>query len=240
MTDAVHNAAKTKAQIMADVQAAVTASVLTTKVLVANPWPNLNQKNLVMKAGYFAWAPDTLGPGEQQKPIPDQAKVTLPAAIRGLSDTDIYAARRKTYLSEGGQRLLAAGKTSSYGTCLDISCLVVTLLGSTFRTLFRSTSVLEVCTMTTAGQSAHVLVVVNRAPGSKLSDSTTWGTEAFIVDQWYALQRNTPRGAQAVKDLDPTSPFYDQEFIDFFTTSRLGKPQTLARRAVFTGADFAS
>lgn len=67
MTEAVHTVIKTKAQIMADVQDAIDASVLVN-VVVANPWNTLNQNNLVTQNGFTAWAPALMGPGAQMKP----------------------------------------------------------------------------------------------------------------------------------------------------------------------------
>lgn len=35
----------------------------------------------------------------------------------------------------------------------------------------------------------HMFVVVNRAAGSDINDSATWGSDYVVVDYWYALQK---------------------------------------------------
>lgn len=140
----------------------------------------------------------------------------------------------------GNERLLAAKKTPAIGTCLDICCLAVALLGSQFRALFNPTSTIEVVLMATMGEAAHALIVVDRAQDGTLSDHATWGPNAFVVDQWYALQRNGLPGSRAVKDIDPNGAFYDPSFIPFLTVSRLHKPVVLARKGIFTAHDLIS
>ncbi|MFK3982176.1 hypothetical protein ACI2K4_17580 [Micromonospora sp. NPDC050397] len=239
MTEAVHTVRKTKTQIMADVQAAVDASPLAT-VVVANPWGILDQKNLVTQAGHNAWAPILMGPGAQGAPLTNQLKLALDVSLRNKTDQEIYAALAEVYVRTGNERLLAAAKRPAVGTCLDICCLLVALLGGRFRELFNPTSTIEVVLMTTVGQAPHAFVVVDRLPTSTLSNHTTWGPDAFVIDQWYALQRNSAPGSQAVKDLDPNGDRHDADFISFLTGSRLAKPATLARKGVFTARDFIS
>ncbi|WP_326559029.1 hypothetical protein [Micromonospora sp. NBC_01796] len=239
MTEAVHTVVKTKAQIMAGVEEAISSSVLAS-VVVANPWNTLNQNNLVTQSGYTAWAPSLVGPGAQLKPLGAQIKLGLDPGLRDKTDAEIYAAMGKAYLRVGKERLLAAKKGVCLGTCVDICCLVVAHLGSMFRELFNPTSTIEVCFMATPGEASHALIVVDRAQGSALGDHSTWGPDAFVIDQWYALQRNSAPGSRAVKNVDPQGDFYDPGFIPFLTVSRLHKPVVLARKGIFTAQDFSS
>jgi hypothetical protein len=74
-----------------------------------------------------------------------------------------------------------------------------------------------------SGGQGHAFVVIGRAKDSDPGKLASWGSDWFIIDQWYARQRVTPPGTKAVKDFTPASDFYDSGFEKFITEGVITK-----------------
>jgi hypothetical protein len=72
-------------------------------------------------------------------------------------------------------------------------------------------------------ESDHAFVVVNRSPVSSPTDLKTWGDDAFIIDAWYAAQRDTAEkaGSCPVKDITSGSEFFDPDYLKWLASEPL-------------------
>ncbi|WP_433469417.1 hypothetical protein [Spirillospora sp. CA-128828] len=92
------------------------------------------------------------------------------------------------YLTWGLARL---NGTYFYGQC-DAFASVVTSLVVAQGSHFPAGSLAEICTVVKTSVSGHTFVLVNRDQNGSLADSGSWGTDAVIIDPWYALQMGCP------------------------------------------------
>jgi hypothetical protein len=69
----------------------------------------------------------------------------------------------------------------------------------------------------------HAFLVVDRKDGV-LSRPATWGSDAFVIDQWFARQRKEKPGSYAVKDVTGTEgdKYYDPFFNEFISVPMRG------------------
>jgi hypothetical protein len=74
-----------------------------------------------------------------------------------------------------------------------------------------------------SGGQGHAFVVIGRATDSDPEKLVSWGSNWFIIDQWYARQRVTAPGTNAVKDPAPAGEFHDSGFMTFITSGKITK-----------------
>lgn len=74
-----------------------------------------------------------------------------------------------------------------------------------------------------SSSDGHAFLVVNREDGT-LSQPTTWGPDAFVIDQWFARQRRGEPGSYAVKDVTGGTDhkYFDPFFNAFISTAMRG------------------
>lgn len=100
------------------------------------------------------------------------------------------------------------------GNCTYLAGVVIGFLSENAQ-LVPSGATVEQFNLEEAGQG-HAFVVIGREPSSKPADLSTWGSACFVVDQWYARQRITSPGTNAVKEIaDTTSSYYHADFVKF-------------------------
>ncbi|MFI6024716.1 hypothetical protein [Amycolatopsis magusensis] len=92
--------------------------------------------------------------------------------------------RRKEWLGYAKQ---IAEVAEFYGYCNSYATATVAILVADNSPLATGTSVEFVGSGDPA--TGHMFVVVNRATGSDINDSGTWGPDFIVVDYWYALQK---------------------------------------------------
>jgi hypothetical protein len=101
------------------------------------------------------------------------------------------------------------------GNCTYIAGVTVGWLASNIG-LIPTGARVEQFNLSSGGQG-HAFVVIGRDPDSRPGTLSSWGSNWFVIDPWYARQRFTPPGPYAVKDPADTSGFYDQDFVTFIT-----------------------
>jgi hypothetical protein len=117
----------------------------------------------------------------------------------------------RKYIEWGAARMDGLG----FGTCYDLSCVVIAALLK--RELLSGMS-LELFSVGNKFRG-HVFTVVGRNGQGAVTDPSSWGTGGFIVDQWYANQRRAKTsdavadGRVPVKDLDPRGAYYDARYL---------------------------
>jgi hypothetical protein len=115
------------------------------------------------------------------------------------------------YLEWGAKRM----EGLEFGTCYDLSCVVIAALLK--RELLSGMS-LELLSVGNKFRG-HVFTVVGRNGQGVVTDPSGWGTGGFILDQWYAGQRRARTsnaaddGRVPVKDLDPKGTYYDARYL---------------------------
>jgi hypothetical protein len=171
-------------------------------VYIKNPHPSLNPDT------------DRYLPKPRGSVLPTTCAITL----QDLSGAD-QAVKRREYLKWGNDRLTKkepfVAKHVFYGVCDDFAVLQAALLvNGNQKDLLPPGTVVEVCG-TTSKKDGHTFVVVSRqgaggiVPGGKIGAPATWGTQCFVLDQWYALQKSD----RAVKSFNPQNAFYDKNFV---------------------------
>jgi hypothetical protein len=100
------------------------------------------------------------------------------------------------------------------GNCTYLAGVVVGFLSENAHLVPRGATV-EQFNLAQSGQG-HAFVVIARDPASNPADLSAWGSACVIVDQWYARQRVTAPGTNAVKEIaDTASSYYDAGFRKF-------------------------
>jgi hypothetical protein len=125
--------------------------------------------------------------------------------------------RRADYVKWGATQL----KSFAAGNCSIFASVTLGLLATqeALEKLAAADMVVEQFNFSSA--DGHAFLVVNRTGGrtndsGRLIDASSWGSGAFVVDAWYARQRQTSPGSRAVKDVtDTASPYYDEDFMTF-------------------------
>lgn len=140
-------------------------------------------------------------------------KADVGQTVTTMSEGDFQAERekrRRAYVRWG------KGETATFlsGNCSYFAAVTVGLLASEngLQVLPRD-AVVELFGFSSS--DGHAFLVVNREDGV-LSQPTTWGPDAFVIDQWFARQRRGEPGSFAVKDV--TGGTDDKYFDPFFNT----------------------
>lgn len=126
--------------------------------------------------------------------------------------------RRTEYVIWGASQL----KTFAAGNCSIFAAVALGLLATPGALDRLAGTDLVVEQFNFSSSDGHAFLVVNRsggrtnADGRLLIDPSSWGSAAFVIDAWYARQRQSSPGSRAVKDVtDTESPFYDPNFQAF-------------------------
>jgi hypothetical protein len=63
-------------------------------------------------------------------------------------------------------------------------------------------------------------------PNGSLYDATSWGPGAFVVDAWYANQKQEKPGSNAVKNVtgQDGDPYYDKKFLQRLSQFSFRRP----------------
>ena len=112
------------------------------------------------------------------------------------------------YLKWGTEQLKK--KDPFIGQCDDFAAATIAMLRAVMR-LPEPPSV-ELCGAKFTIASGHAFVVVGRNGIGDVTDPSTWPAGAFVVDQWYAVQRQS-EGVNAVKTVDGV--FKDEKYFDW-------------------------
>jgi len=167
-------------------------NLLAQGVFIANPWQSINTTGMGKPTG-----PGTLQLMSMNSPVDGNSfkAVLTPQELSGLAlgEGAVRPPRAdidKAYLEWGAER---ARNRPYYGVCDGFTCVTIAMLVAANSPLAPGLSV-EWFGMTTGGMTAvgHAITVVDRAPGSNPAVPGTWGVNALVVDQWYALQTNGP------------------------------------------------
>ncbi|HET9971302.1 MAG TPA: hypothetical protein VFQ68_23910 [Streptosporangiaceae bacterium] len=112
-------------------------------------------------------------------------------------------------------------KSFTGGMCTNIAAVTVGWLADNTG-LIPAGARVEQFNLSSDGQG-HAFVVIGRDKDSDPEKLPTWGPDWFIIDQWYARQRITSPGTNAVKDPASASEFHDANFMTFITNGRISK-----------------
>lgn len=178
------------------------------------------------------------GPLTQPAPIPDTIasvdslglverrkfgleKAGVGGTVITMSEGEFQAERekrRRAYVRWG------KGETATFlsGNCSYFAAVTLGLLASEngLKVLPRD-AVVELFGFSSS--DGHAFLVVNRKDGV-LSQPTTWGPDAFVIDQWFARQRRGEPGSFAVKDVtgEKGGKYVDPFFTTFISTPMRG------------------
>jgi hypothetical protein len=112
-------------------------------------------------------------------------------------------------------------KSFTGGMCTNLAAVTVGWLAENTG-LIPAGARVEQFNLSSGGQG-HAFVVIGRDKDSDPGMLPTWGPDWFIIDQWYARQRITSPGTNAVKDPTSASEFHDANFMTFITDGRISK-----------------
>ncbi len=230
------DAASAKAKAMKAIQDAIDGSRLAGCKLW-NPWEKVYEKGLevskIKATPGLTAAPLTIPETATYAGIKEKAALDLRKykarfnELKGIKEDDklvdvtadnfdeVRLLLKKGYLEWG--RTNYSGFTA--GNCTYIAGVTVGWLAENTRLVPEGARV-EQFNLAPGGEG-HAFVVIGRASGSTPGTISTWGADAFIVDQWYARQRVTAPGKYAVKDIVKGSDFYDEDFIAFITDGKI-------------------
>jgi hypothetical protein len=176
--------------------------------------------------------PETIPDSATFDSIKSQKRITyqgLYNQFKGIKDADQMVTLTAGNLAEMRATIkigylkwgLVNYKSFTGGMCTNIAAVTVGWLADN-TVLVPAGARVEQFNLSSGGQG-HAFVVIGRDEKSDPEKLPSWGPDWFIIDQWYARQRITSPGTNAVKDPATASEFHDADFMTFITDGKISK-----------------